>query len=478
MEILSRINIIGQHSDNSEIKTNHKQPKKKIKNKMTSSIEELKKNLKKRDPNQPEFLQAAEEVLDSLEPILKKNEKYIKVLESLLEPERVIMFRVAWIDDSGKTQINRGYRVQFNSALGPYKGGLRLHPSVNLSILKFLGFEQILKNALTGLPLGGGKGGSDFDPKGKSDNEVMTFCQSFMIELSKHIGPDTDIPAGDIGVGGCEIGYLFGQYKRLTNTFTGTLTGKGLSFGGSKLRPQATGYGVVYFANEVLTKKKDTLKGKKCLISGSGNVAQYCAEKLHQFGAIVLTFSDSSGTIYEPEGFSKEQIEKIMSLKNEERKRVKEYLNFSKSAKYFDKKRPWSIECDMAFPCATQNEIEKEDAENLVKGNCKFVIEGANMPSTSESIKIYNENKIVYVPGKASNAGGVATSGLEMSQNSMRLKWTEEEVSEKLHGIMKTIHSNCYKASLEYGDEGNYQLGANIAGFELVADAMLSEGCV
>eukprot|EP01080_Neovahlkampfia_damariscottae_P011699 gene11699-4933_t len=442
-------------------------------------MEELKKNIKKRDPNQPEFLQAAEEVLDSLGPMLEKNPKYLKVVESLLEPERVIMFRVAWLDDSGKTQINRGYRVQFNSALGPYKGGLRLHPTVNLSILKFLGFEQILKNALTGLPLGGGKGGSDFDPKGKSDNEVMRFCQSFMTELSKHIGPDTDIPAGDIGVGGREIGYLFGQYKRLTNTFTGTLTGKGITFGGSLLRPQATGYGVVYFANEVLNKKKESLKGKRCLVSGSGNVAQYCAEKLHQYGAIVLTFSDSNGTVYEPEGFTKEQIEKVLEIKNQKRERIKTYLDFSKTAKYFENKKPWAVcECDMAFPCATQNEIQKEDAEDLVKGKCKYVIEGANMPSTSESIKVYNENKIVYVPGKASNAGGVATSGLEMSQNSMRLHWTEEEVSEKLHSIMKTIHSNCYQASVKYGEEGNYQLGANVAGFELVAEAMISEGCV
>jgi glutamate dehydrogenase (NADP+) len=442
------------------------------------NVEELITILKKRDPDQPEFLQAAEEVILSLKPVLEKNQKYLQVMESLIEPERVIMFRVSWIDDSGNTQINRGFRIQFNSALGPYKGGLRLHPTVNLSVLKFLGFEQILKNALTGLPMGGAKGGSDFDPKGKSDNEVMRFCQSFMTELYRHIGPDTDVPAGDIGVGGREIGFLFGQYKRITNSFTGTLTGKGLSFGGSLLRPQATGYGVVFFAEEVMKIKQDTLKGKRCLVSGSGNVAQYCAEKLHQLGATVLTFSDSNGTVYESEGFTKDQIQIVMEIKNEKRGRIKEYLNFSKTAQYFDKKKPWSVKCDIAFPCATQNEINQEDAKELVKGGCKAVIEGANMPSTTEAIQVYSENKLIYVPGKASNAGGVATSGLEMSQNSMRLKWTEEEVSEKLHEIMKTIHANCYKSAKELGDEGNYQLGANIAGFQLVAEAMMSEGSV
>jgi len=433
----------------------------------------------KRNPGEAEFHQAVKEVLDSLEPVLDNHPEYVeaKVLDRIVEPERQIMFRVPWLDDKGNIQVNRGFRFEFNSALGPYKGGLRFHPTVNAGILKFLGFEQIFKNSLTTLPMGGGKGGSDFDPKGKSDNEVMRFCQSFMTELFRHIGPNTDVPAGDIGVGGREIGFMFGQYKRLRNEFTGVLTGKALNWGGSLIRPEATGYGCVYFAEEMLKTKGESFKGKICTVSGSGNVAQYTVEKLNLLGAKAVTLSDSNGTIHDPDGIDAEKLAFVLELKNIRRGRIKEYADKYK-VQYLDGKRPWGIKCDCAFPSATQNEINEEDAKTLLKNGCKLIAEGANMPSTPEAIEQYLEKKILYGPAKAANAGGVATSGLEMSQNAMMMSWSREEVDEKLHNIMIAIHKQCYDAAEEYGDSGNLVMGANIAGFVKVADAMLDQGVV
>jgi len=433
-----------------------------------------------RNQNEPEFMQAVHEVAETVIPFIEKNKKYqnAMLLERIVEPERVIIFRVPWIDDKGKTQINRGFRIQMNSAIGPYKGGLRFHPSVNLSVLKFLAFEQVLKNSLTTLPMGGGKGGSDFDPKGKSDIEVMRFCQSFMTELQRHIGADTDVPAGDIGVGGREIGYLFGQYKRLKNEFTGILTGKGLSYGGSLIRPEATGYGNVYFSQNMLQLKGDSFEGKTVVISGSGNVAQYATEKATQLGAKVITMSDSDGYILDEAGIDEEKLAFVMELKNEKRGRISEYAKKHTSAKYFEGGTPWATKCDIAMPCATQNELKEGDAKTLVKNGCICVGEGANMPCTPEAIEVFQKAKILFSPGKASNAGGVATSGLEMSQNSMRYNWTSEEVDKKLHEIMKDIHDKC----VEYGSDGkgdvDYVKGANIAGFVKVADAMLAQGVV
>lgn len=427
-----------------------------------------------------EFLQAVQEVLESLEPVVDKMpelETYA-VLERMVEPERVIMFRVPWTDDAGKVHVNRGFRVQFNSAIGPYKGGIRFHPSVNLSILKFLGFEQVFKNSLTTLPMGGGKGGSDFDPHGKSDAEVMRFCQSFMTELNRHIGADTDVPAGDIGVGGREVGYMFGQYKRIRNEFTGVLTGKALTFGGSLIRPEATGYGVVYFAQNMLAVKNKTLDGMVCAVSGSGNVAQFCVEKLLQLGAKPVTMSDSSGFIYDPDGITEEKLEFVKELKNVKRGRIKEYAEKYPSATYTAGARPWSVKCDCAFPCATQNELNEEEAKALIANGVMLVAEGANMPSTPEAIAAFQKASVMFAPGKASNAGGVATSGLEMSQNSIRLSWSREEVDEKLKSIMKNIHDNAYAAAKEFGVEGNYVVGANIAGFLKVAKAMMAQGVV
>ncbi|MBO4618726.1 MAG: NADP-specific glutamate dehydrogenase [Victivallales bacterium] len=431
-----------------------------------------------RNANQPEFLQAVKEVLSTLAPALDRNPKFEanSILERLVEPERQLAFRVAWQDDTGKVQVNRGFRFEFNNAIGPYKGGLRFHPSVNASILKFLGFEQIFKNALTTLPMGGGKGGSDFNPKGKSDAEVMRFCQAFMTELYRYIGPDTDVPAGDIGVGGREIGYLFGQYKRITNTFAGVLTGKGLNWGGSLIRPEATGYGSVYFSAEMLKTRGESLEGKVCAVSGSGNVAQYTVQKLIQLGAKPVTMSDSNGTVYDPEGITQEKLEWIKELKNVKRGRIKEYADYAKGVQYFENARPWSVKCDCAYPSATQNEISEEEAKTLVANGCKLVCEGANMPSTPGAIQVFQGNGLLYSPGKASNAGGVATSGLEMSQNSERLAWTAAEVDEKLHGIMVTIHKNCYETAKEYGLAGNYVAGANIASFLKVANSMLDQG--
>ena len=400
------------------------------------------------------------------------------LLERMVEPERAIIFRVPWTDDNGNIQVNRGFRIQMNSAIGPYKGGLRFHPSVNLSILKFLAFEQVFKNSLTTLPMGGGKGGSDFDPKGKSDNEVMRFCQSFMTELSKHIGANTDVPAGDIGVGGREIGYMFGQYKRLQNEFTGILTGKGLSYGGSLIRPEATGYGNVYFAQNMLKTKGDSLEGKTVVVSGSGNVAQYAVEKALQLGAKIVTMSDSGGYIYDEEGINEEKLAFIMELKNEKRGRIKEYLEKYSGAKYHEGKTPWGEKCDVALPCATQNELQKEDAKKLVDNGCRLVGEGANMPCTPEAVEVFQKAKILFSPGKASNAGGVATSGLEMSQNSLRYSWTAEEVDNKLHEIMNDIHDACVKYGSEKDGHVDYVKGANIAGFVKVADAMLAQGAV
>jgi len=424
-----------------------------------------------------EFLQAVEEVAETVIPVLDKYPRFknMKVLQRMVEPERVITFRVSWADDTGEIQVNRGYRVQMNSAIGPYKGGLRFHPSVNLSILKFLAFEQVFKNALTTLPMGGGKGGSNFDPKGKSDNEIMRFCQSFMTELCRHIGPNMDVPAGDIGVGGREIGYMFGQYKRIRNEFTGVLTGKGLGWGGSLIRPEATGYGNVYFADNMLSVNGDSFKGKTVVISGSGNVAQFSCEKATELGAKVVAMSDSSGYIYDKDGIDPEKLEFIMNLKNVKRGRIKEYADHYGCE--FSQGRPWTIKCDIALPCATQNELDKADAENLVANGCMCVSEGANMPSTPEAIEVFLNAKILFAPGKASNAGGVATSGLEMSQNSLRMNWTREEVDTKLKTIMNDIHSQC----VEHGKEGdfiNYVKGANIAGFLKVADAMLDQGIV
>jgi len=429
--------------------------------------------------HESEFLQAVEEVAEAVIPFIEDHPKYkqAKILERLVEPERTIMFRVTWLDDKGDVQVNRGYRVEFNSAIGPYKGGLRFHPSVNLSILKFLGFEQIFKNSLTTLPMGGGKGGSDFDPKGKSDNEVMRFCQSFMTELSRHIGPNTDVPAGDIGVGGREIGYMFGQYKRLRNEFTGVLTGKGINWGGSLIRPEATGYGTVYFAQEMLGTKGADFKGKTVVISGSGNVAQYAAEKVNQLGGKVVTMSDSKGYIHDADGIDAEKLDWIMKLKNERRGRIKEYTDQYAGATFHEGARPWEVKCDIALPCATQNELNGQEAKVLVENGCMAVAEGANMPSTPEAIAVFHENNILFSPGKASNAGGVATSGLEMSQNSLRLSWSREEVDSKLHNIMKSIHEACVKYGKD-GDTIDYVKGANIAGFVKVADAMIDQGCV
>ena len=447
---------------------------------MKQKIEAFLDQVKAKNGHEPEFLQAVHEVAETVIPFIEANPKYQDklLLERMVEPERTIIFRVPWIDDKGQPQVNRGYRVEFNSAIGPYKGGLRFHPSVNLSILKFLGFEQVFKNSLTTLPMGGGKGGSDFDPKGKSDNEVMRFCQSFMTELYRHIGANTDVPAGDIGVGGREIGYMFGQYKRLKNEFTGVLTGKGLSYGGSLIRPEATGYGCVYFAKNMLATKNDSFEGKIVVISGSGNVAQYACEKATELGGKVVTMSDSSGYIYDEEGIDAEKLAFIMELKNVKRGRIHEYTEKYTSATFHEGERPWSVNCDLAMPCATQNELNKEEAEALVKNNVIAVAEGANMPTTPEAIEVLQKAKVLFSPGKASNAGGVATSGLEMSQNSLRYNWTREEVDAKLHQIMDDIHASC----VEYGknDDGtvDYVKGANIAGFVKVADAMLAQGLV
>ncbi len=443
----------------------------------TSEVMEL---VIRRNPSEPEFHQAVKEVLDSLEVVVQRNPVYQenRILERITEPERTLMFRVPWQDDSGTVQVNRGFRIEFNSAIGPYKGGLRFHPSVYLGILKFLAFEQIFKNSLTTLPMGGGKGGSDFDPKGKSDSEVMRFCQSFMTELSRHIGQDTDVPAGDIGVGGREIGFMFGQYKRLRNEFTGVLTGKGLDWGGSLIRPEATGYGAVYFAQEMLKTRDESFEGKVCTVSGSGNVAQYTIEKLTQLGAKAVTVSDSNGTVHDPDGICEEKLAYIMELKNVRRGRIKEYVEKYPGATYIDGQRPWGVKCDCAFPSATQNEISGEDAKTLVANGCILVSEGANMPTEPDGVDVFLENKTLYGPGKAANAGGVAVSGLEMCQNSMRLAWTREEVDARLQGIMQAIHSSAYAASCEYGDKGNYVLGANIAGFVKVANSMLDQGVV
>ncbi|MGQ3677816.1 NADP-specific glutamate dehydrogenase [Tenacibaculum discolor] len=447
---------------------------------MESKIQAFMDYVKERNTYEPEFLQAVHEVAETVIPFIENNPKYQgkKLLERMVEPERTIMFRVPWVDDSGETQVNRGYRVEFNSAIGPYKGGLRFHPSVNLSILKFLGFEQVFKNSLTTLPMGGGKGGSDFNPKGKSDREVMAFCQSFMTELARHIGPDTDVPAGDIGVGGREIGYMFGQYKRLRNEFTGVLTGKGASWGGSLIRPEATGYGDVYFAENMLKTKGDSFEGKTVVISGSGNVAQYATEKATQLGAKVVTLSDSSGYIYDEDGIDAEKLAFVQELKNVKRGRIHEYVEKYPSAKFFKGERPWGTKCDVALPCATQNELNGEEAKALVDNGCICVAEGANMPSTPEAIEVFHNAKILFAPGKASNAGGVATSGLEMSQNSLRLSWTREEVDSKLHSIMNNIHEACVKYGTQEGGYVDYVKGANIAGFVKVADAMLDQGAV
>ena len=430
--------------------------------------------------HEPEFLQAVQEVAETVIPFIEENPKYKehKILDRIVEPERVLMFRVPWIDDEGEVQVNRGFRIEMNSAIGPYKGGLRFHPSVNLSILKFLAFEQVFKNSLTTLPMGGGKGGSDFDPKGKSDNEVMRFCQSFMTELARHIGPDTDVPAGDIGVGGREIGYLFGQYKRLRNEFPGVLTGKGHNWGGSLIRPEATGYGNVYFANQMLETKGESFSGKVVTISGSGNVAQYACEKATELGAKVVTMSDSGGFIYDADGIDADKLAFIKDLKNVRRGRIKEYTEQYPGAEYHEGKRPWSMKCDIALPCATQNELDGAEAQALVDNGTICVSEGANMPSTPEAIEVFHKHKILFAPGKASNAGGVATSGLEMSQNSLRLSWTREEVDTRLHNIMKEIHKSC----VQYGQDADgfvdYVKGANIAGFVKVADAMIDQGVV
>ena len=430
--------------------------------------------------HESEYLQAVQEVLESLEPVVEKMPELEanSILERIVESERVIMFRVPWMDDSGKVQVNRGFRVQYNSAIGPYKGGIRFHPSVNLSILKFLGFEQVFKNSLTTLPMGGGKGGADFDPHGKSDAEVMRFCQSFMTELYRHIGADTDVPAGDIGVGGREVGYMFGQYKRICNEFTGVLTGKGLQFGGSLIRPEATGYGCVYFAQNMLAVKGDDFAGKVCAVSGSGNVAQFCAEKLIQLGAKPVTLSDSAGFIYDPDGIDAEKLAFVKELKNVKRGRIKEYADKYPGATYTAGARPWSVKCDCAFPCATQNELNGDEAKALIANGVKLVAEGANMPSTPEAVAAFQAAGVMFAPGKASNAGGVATSGLEMSQNSIRMSWSREEVDEKLKGIMKNIHDNAYAAAKQFGMEGNYVAGANIAGFLKVAQAMIAQGVV
>ncbi len=453
---------------------------------MQDYVQELMAQVKAKNPAEPEFHQAVQEVVESLALVLDRHPEYrsAKIIERIIEPERVIMFRVPWMDDKGEVQINRGFRIEMNSALGPYKGGLRFHPSVNLGILKFLAFEQVFKNSLTTLPMGGGKGGSDFDPKGKSDNEVMRFCQNFMSELQRHIGPNTDVPAGDIGVGAREIGFMFGMYKKLRNEFTGVLTGKGLNWGGSLIRPEATGYGSVYFAQEMLGSRGESLEGKVCLVSGSGNVAQYTTEKLLELGAKVVTLSDSAGYIYDEEGIDRDKLAFVMDLKNVRRGRIKEYVEKYPNAVYTptdptaDYNPLWNHKADCAFPSATQNEINGKDAQNLVTNGVYVVSEGANMPTTLDGVNIFLENRILYGPGKAANAGGVAVSGLEMSQNSMRLSWSREEVDQRLHNIMKNIHSNCVQTAERFGVPGNYVAGANIAGFLKVADAMIDQGLV
>lgn len=442
-------------------------------------LEKFIQKIKENNPNEPEFHQAVEEIAESILPFIEENERYQnkKLLERIAEPERIIIFRVPWVDDQGEIQVNRGYRIEMNSAIGPYKGGIRFHPSVNLSILKFLAFEQTFKNSLTTLPMGGAKGGSNFDPKGKSDAEIMRFCQSFMAELYRHIGPNTDVPAGDIGVGSREIGYLFGMYKKLANEFTGVLTGKGLEYGGSLIRPEATGYGVIYFVQNMLGRIGESIDGKSFVISGSGNVAQFAAEKLIELGGKVLTLSDSSGYIYDENGINEEKLEFIKQLKNEKRGRIKEYTEQYNDAQYFEDEKPWGQKCDIALPCATQNEIQKEDAQKLADNGVQAVVEGANMPSTSEAIHIFRNSGMLYSPGKASNAGGVATSGLEMSQNSLSLNWSREEVDQRLKDIMTDIHEQCVKYGKK-GDEIDYMKGANIAGFVKVAEAMLAQGVV
>ena len=445
---------------------------------MSESVELFLSRLKQRDPDQPEFHQAVEEVLRTLWPFLEANPRYLQagIVERMVEPERVIMFRVSWVDDAGRVQVNRGYRVQMSSAIGPYKGGLRFHPSVNLGVLKFLAFEQVFKNSLTSLPMGGGKGGSDFDPKGKSDNEVMRFCQAFMSELYRHIGADLDVPAGDIGVGGREIGYMFGKYKRLANQFTSVLTGKGISYGGSLVRPEATGYGCVYFAQEMLKRIHRGVDGQRVAISGSGNVAQFAAQKVMELGGMVVSLSDSEGTLHTPDGLTEEQWQYLMDLKNVRRGRLSE-MAAQFNLNFLVGQRPWHLPCDIALPCATQNELDADDARTLLSNGCYCVAEGANMPSTLEAVDLFIDAGICFAPGKASNAGGVATSGLEMSQNAMRLSWTAGEVDERLHSIMQSIHSACVR----YGEENgriNYVKGANIAGFVKVADAMLAQGVV
>ncbi|HEY6141994.1 MAG TPA: NADP-specific glutamate dehydrogenase [Flavobacterium sp.] len=447
---------------------------------MSQSIADFIELVAKKNPNEPEFMQAVAEVAETVIPFIEQNEKYQNkmILERIVEAERIIMFRVVWLDDKGKIQVNKGYRIQMNSAIGPYKGGLRFHPSVNLSILKFLAFEQTFKNSLTTLPMGGGKGGSDFDPKGKSDNEVMAFCQAFMTELSKHIGANTDVPAGDIGVGAREVGYLYGQYKRIRNEFTGVLTGKGITYGGSLIRPEATGYGDVYFAQSMLATRRDSLAGKTVTISGSGNVAQYAAEKVIELGGKVVTLSDSDGYIYDADGIDAEKLAHVMKIKNEFRGRIRDYLVQYPNAKYVAGKRPWEIKCDVALPSATQNELDEDDAKILVANGCICVAEGANMPSTPDAVNVFQKAKILYAPGKASNAGGVATSGLEMSQNSLRLSWTSEEVDERLKKIMEDIHISCVKYGTDETGYIDYVKGANIAGFVKVADTMLAQGAV
>ncbi len=453
---------------------------------MSDYVSDLMADVTAKNPGQVEFLQAVEEVVESLALVMERHPEYrkAKILERIIEPERVIIFRVPWMDDSGEVHVNRGFRIEMNSAIGPYKGGLRFHPTVNLGILKFLAFEQVFKNSLTTLPMGGGKGGSDFDPKGKSDNEVMRFCQAFMSELFRHIGPDTDVPAGDIGVGGREIGFMFGQYRKLKNEFTGVLTGKGLNWSGSLIRPEATGYGAVYFAAEMLGTRNETLEGKTCLVSGSGNVAQYTVEKVNQLGGKCVTLSDSGGYIYDPEGIHADKLVYVMDLKNVRRGRIKEYAEKFHGVTYtpvdprLDHNPLWNHKADCAFPSATQNEINAKDAQNLLDNGVYVVSEGANMPTTPEGVNLFMDAKILYGPGKAANAGGVAVSGLEMSQNSLRLSWTREEVDERLHGIMKSIHKTCVEAAEAYGTPGNYVNGSNIGGFLKVADAMLDQGLV
>jgi glutamate dehydrogenase/leucine dehydrogenase len=446
-------------------------------NALTQKIDQFMAKVIAKNPSEVEFHQAVREVVETLFPFIEENPKYNGILERMVEPERVVLFRIPWLDDKGVFQVNRGFRIEMNSAIGPYKGGLRFHPTVNLGILKFLAFEQIFKNSLTTLPMGGGKGGSDFDPKGKSDNEVMKFCQSFMLELQRHIGPDTDVPAGDIGVGGREIGFMFGQYKRIRNEFTGVLTGKGLEWGGSLIRPEATGYGQVYFAKEMLSTKGDSFKGKVVVVSGSGNVAQYATQKATEFGGKVVTMSDSNGYIYDPAGIDAEKLAYVMELKNIKRGRISDYAK-KYNCEYVEGKTPWGVKCDIALPSATQNELNGEDAKILIANGCICVSEGANMPSTPEAVEYFIEKKILYGPGKAANAGGVATSGLEMSQNSMRLSWTRERVDQELHNIMVNIHKTCVKYGKEADGTVNYVKGANIGGFVKIADAMIAQGHV